>query len=320
MSAKEQLTYLSYAGGWTTVRRMPEKTAYRTFGRIADRMWRSGKGGVPQLEKNLQRVFPDATHSELRDLSRAGMNSYMRYWCDAFRIIDWDRDRIVDTFECVHAERIGDPVKAGTGVVVALCHMGNWDHAGAWGALTQGPLASVAEKLKPEKLFKRFVAYRESLGMTIFGLGDEAVMDGLTDFVRDRSGIVALLADRDLTPRGVDVTFFGEPTRMPAGPASLALRTGAPLHSATLWYDRSKAYTEIGPRIEVPEWAPSGDDARDHPRHDEAVALMTAEFARSIEAGIRAHPEDWHMLQKLWLADLDAAKLAESDARGGRRS
>lgn len=111
-------------------------------------------------------------------------------------------------------------------------------------------------------------------------------------------GLVCLVADRDLTATGVEVDFFGERARMPSGPALLAQRTGAPLLSATLWYDGPVMRGRVHPPVDVPE---SGTRA-------ERTASMTQALADVFAAGIAEHPQDWHMLQRLWLADLEHAE------------
>lgn len=297
----ESATYLAYATGWRAIRLMPERAAYGLFDRIADRLWRAHGGGVRQLEANLVRVLGPVPESELRQVSRAGMRSYMRYWCDAFRLPGWDRARI-DTFEIERLDRITDNIDAGRGVILALPHMGNWDHAGAYFSTNFTPIHSVAEKLEPAQLYDAFLAYRESLGMRIHGLGDPGVYEQLAEACRDGRA-VALLADRDLSARGVEVEFFGEKTRFPAGPAALAVDTGAALLPATLFWKGHNAAV-ILPEVVPPE---AGERA-------DRIRAATQAVASALEAGIRAHPQDWHMLQRLWLADLDPTRLAARDA------
>lgn len=318
MTAKESATYMAYAAGWGTVRRMPEKTAYRSFNALADRLWSRRAGGVDQLERNLARVVPDASYAQLRKLSRQSTRSYFRYWCDAFRMPDWSTEYLVNSFRCVGEYRLERAIAQNKGVVMALCHMGNWDHAGAWAAATHAQVSAVAERLEPERLFERFVTYRESLGMRIYPLGQPNVTDTLAAELRSDNRIVGLISDRDLTARGIEVDFFGEVTRLPAGPANLALRTGAALLPVTLWYDGPLAYGQIHPEVVPPVGAPRGDDARKQPGYADAVTRMTQQLANSFADGIADHPTDWHMMQKLWLSDLDPARLAASDAAAGR--
>jgi lauroyl/myristoyl acyltransferase len=320
VKAKDEVSYLAFAAGWGAVRKMPERSAYRSFDVIADRVWGRRRGGVIQLEKNLARVEPDASYPQLRQMSRESMRKYFRYWCDAFRLPDWDSERIVDTFECTGEYRLEEGLAQNKGVIIALAHMGNWDHAGAWATLTHAPLTAVAEKLEPERLFKKFLSYRESLGMQIYPTGTPNVIDTLARELQEDKRIVALVSDRDLTARGIEVTFFDVATRMPAGPANLALRTGAPLFPATLWYEGPTAFAHIHPQVVVPTNAPSGDNAKNERGHDAAVASMTQQIADSFANGIADRPTDWHMMQKLWLPDLDQSRLAASDAAGRRES
>jgi len=318
MSIQQEAAYLAYSFGWSAVRRMPEKTAYRNFARIGDRVWKRRGAGVVQLEKNIHRVVPDASPEQLQEMSREALQGYFRYWCDAFRMPDWTPKRINESFVCVDGDNLGDALALGGGAVIALPHMGNWDHTGAWGTLNYAPVSSIAEVLKPEKLFEKFLEYRESVGMTIYPLGQPGVVDALAENLRRDNIIVALVSDRDLTAHGIDVDFFGEPTRMPAGSAALALRTGAPLMTATLWYDGPKTCAQISDHIPFPDGAPVGDDAKNQPGYVEAITTMTQAIADNFAKGIAEHPTDWHMMQKLWLADLDQDKLAASDAAGGR--
>jgi len=148
-------------------------------------------------------------------------------------------------------------------------------------------LTTVAERLKPEKLFDQFLEYRESLGMEVLPLGDSDVMRNLVGRLRG-GGLVALLGDRDITRNGVEVDFFGACASFPAGPATLAILTGAPLFPVTMHYEGPRTIAVVQDRIEVPE----------HLLKSEWVAHMTQQIARAYEGGISQHPEDWHMLQK----------------------
>lgn len=290
----ERMSELSYAGGWRLVRALPEPVATAAFARGADLAFRRGGPAVDRLQSNLARVAPDAGP----ELVQAALRSYARYWCEVFRLPGLSRARILaDTRTC------NEPVfraafAAGAGVVVALPHAGNWDQAGAWCIATGVPFTTVAERLRPASLFDRFVAFRESLGMEVLPLtgGPRPPADILTERLQ-AGGLLCLLADRDLSARGVDVTFFGAAARMPAGPATLALRTGAALVPVTL------SFAGRGWRI-----------AFHDPIAPTDVATMTQAMADAFASGIAAHPQDWHMLQRLWLDD-----LAVSDPRRARR-
>lgn len=291
------LVYAAFAAGWSAVRKLPERFALKGFEKASDFVWwRRGKS-VQRLERNLARVRPDATPDELRQLSKLGMRSYLRYWCETFRLPDLSTDEIVEHV-VVHGETgFRQALASGKGVIAALPHLGNWDLAGGWACATGAPFTTVAERLKPERLFDRFVAYRELLGMEILPHdGGGEVLSVLGDRLREGKFVV-LVADRDLSERGIEVTFFGEQTRMPAGPAALAVRTGAVLLPATLWYD--------GPQLHI-----RFHDPIERPGGRQPIVAMTQALADVFAETIAAHPEDWHMLQRLWLADLDRTRVA----------
>ncbi|MCS0636246.1 phosphatidylinositol mannoside acyltransferase [Streptomyces sp. LP05-1] len=294
--ARDRLTDGLYGLGWGAVKKLPEPVAAGLGRRIADTAWRRRGKGVLRLESNLARVVPDATPARLAELSRAGMRSYMRYWMESFRLPVWSEERVRAGFDPQDVYRLTEGLVAGKGVVLALPHLANWDLAGVWVTRALGvPFTTVAERLKPETLYDRFVAYRESLGMEVLPHTGGSAFGTLARRLR-AGGLVCLVADRDLSSSGVGVKFFGETARMPAGPAMLAQQTGALLLPVTLWYDDSPVMRgRVHPAVEVPE---TGTRA-------EKTAAMTQELADAFATGIADHPQDWHMLQRLWLADLD---------------
>jgi phosphatidylinositol dimannoside acyltransferase len=295
MAWRESASVLAYRGGWRAVRYLPEPAAYALFDRMADAAWLRKSRGAQRLRTNLARVVPE---SSLDEVTRAGMRSYLRYWCEVFRLPDWDTDRIVSRIRIENEHNMRAPLDAGVGLVGAVPHMGNWDHCGAWVTLSGAKVTSVAERLKPEAIYQDFLAFRQGLGMEILphSGGGIDVFSTLVDRVQ-ANHFVPLLADRDLTDRGVPVTFFGEQASMPAGPAALALRTGAPLVPVTLWYEGEQpnhiAVLHFGDPVTVP--SRGGSDA---------IRDMTQQVADAFEEKIREHPADWHMLQRLFRADL----------------
>ncbi|MCB5182621.1 phosphatidylinositol mannoside acyltransferase [Streptomyces antimicrobicus] len=293
---KDRLTDGLYGLGWAGVKKLPEPAAAALGRRIADYAWKRRGASVLRLESNLARVVPDAGPERLRELSRAGMRSYMRYWMESFRLPTVDPKRFADEVMIEDAHHLTDGIAAGRGVIVALPHLANWDLAGAWVTSHLGvPFTTVAERLKPESLFDRFVAYRESLGMEVLPHTGGAAFGVLARRLR-AGGLICLVADRDLSSSGVEVDFFGSAARMPAGPALLAQQTGALLLPATLWYgDAPVMHGRIHPPVRVPE---SGT-------RQEKTAAMTQAVADVFAAGIAEHPQDWHMLQRLWSADLE---------------
>ncbi|MEV0154475.1 phosphatidylinositol mannoside acyltransferase [Micromonospora sp. NPDC050686] len=289
------LTELGYVAGWRLVRALPRPVTAAAFRAGADRAHRKGGRGTARLRANLRRVVgPDLPEVELDDLLRAGLRSYARYWLEAFRLPSLSREQILAGFRLDGAEKLAADVAAGRGAVVALPHAGNWDAAGAWVAATGWPITTVAERLKPEGVFRRFVAFREGLGMEILPThgGPRPAFDVLVDRLR-AGAVVPLLSDRDLSARGVEVDFFGGRTRMPAGCALLALRTGAPLYVASMWYEPDAARGSLDGPLPLPDESTGPLDER--------VRVLTQRIADGLAAGIARHPQDWHMLQRMWL-------------------
>lgn len=298
-----RLTDSAYAAGWALVKALPEVLGAAVFRAIADLVWWRRGNAVRQLEANLARIAPTA---DLRKLSRAAMRSYLRYWLEVFRLPVLSPARILADMHMIDEDRLINAVAAGKGVICVLPHSGNWDHAGAWAMHRGLRLTTVAERLQPTSLFDRFVAFRQSMGMEVLPLsgGGEVF---LTLARRLRAGnLLCLLADRDLTAGGVEVDFFGEPARMPAGPAALAVTTGAVLLPTTLWYDEQGGWgCRIFPAVEPP---PGGN------RRDK-VQAMTQAVADAFADTLARYPADWHMLQPLWVADLDPARHGEPAGR-----
>jgi KDO2-lipid IV(A) lauroyltransferase len=292
----ERLTDWGYAAGWRLVREMPEPWARGIAG--AGARYAARGGGPEQLRKNLARVI-GSTPAEVPDsLIRAALASYARYWREAFRLPSMDLSALADRLDRVFvgAEHFAAAHAAGRGAVMALPHSGNWDMAGVWLAQNYGTFATVAERLKPESLYDRFIDFREGLGFEVLPLtgGDRPPSEVLAERLRQNT-FVCLMADRDLTRSGVPVEFFGKPTRMPAGPAKLAIETGAPLHPAHVYYDGADCVVQI-------------DDAIDTSSGDVGVIIQA--LADRFAINIAKHPQDWHMLQPLWLADLSQKRRA----------
>jgi lauroyl/myristoyl acyltransferase len=307
-AAKDRVTDALYGLGWSAVKTLPEPAA-RSLGRaVADVAWRRRGKGIQRLESNLARVVPDAGPERLAELSKAGMRSYLRYWMESFRLPTWSKERVVNGFAPKGVNHLEEAFAANRGVVIALPHLANWDLAGAWVAQALGRnFTTVAERLKPETLYDRFVAYREGLGMEVLPHAGGSAFGILARRLR-AGGMVCLVADRDLSASGVEVDFFGERATMPAGPALLAQHTGAALLPVTLWYDDSEVMRgTVHPPVEVPE---TGTRA-------EKTSSMTQALADVFAGGIAEHPEDWHMLQRLWLGDLEPRAGRPGAGRGG---
>jgi lauroyl/myristoyl acyltransferase len=305
--AKARGTVWGYRAAWTAVRRMPEWAAYGAFDAVADVMVRRGGKGLARMRANYAKVRPELDDKALDALVREGVRSYTRYFCEAFRLPDRtpaDLDRMC---RAVNDEPVRASLAAGRSAVIFIAHMGNWDIAGAWSTSHLAPVTTVAERLKPEEVFREFFEFRASLGMTILPLtGGPNPFNGLRAAV-ERGDFIALVSDRDLTSNGVEVDFFRERARMAKGPALLALLTGAPLYAASIHFGpagpgRGAAGKETVVTFsdEIP--APTdGDNAA-------KVQAMTQACAAYLEGAIREHTADWHMMQRVFVDDLDPAR------------
>ena len=282
-----KVSALAYFAGWRIVRVLPHTWAYGLFERLSTYLVGKDGKGVQRLRSNLRRIKPHLNEAELEVLLGQAMSSYLRYWCDTFRIQDWSTSQIQSSVTLTRGELLLDPMREGRGVVIALPHSGNWDHAGAYFCSLGIPLVTVAERLKPEALFQRFLRYRQAMGFEVLSI-DSRSFATLIKRAREKR-LIALVADRDLSASGVDVNFFGFPARMPAGPALLAIKTGIPLVVAHV------SYTQNGIHIEF-----TSVDVSEDGSESERVAQMTQRMASLFEKGIAAHPQDWHMLQRIW--------------------
>jgi KDO2-lipid IV(A) lauroyltransferase len=294
---KHRLVLAAYRIGWAVLRWAPERIGRAVFALIADAAWWQHGRGVRQLESNLRRVVGDLGERNLRQLSHAGMRSYFRYWYELFRLPVMGSHDLSQRSTVLRWDVLEEVRASGRGAILALPHMGNWDQAGAWLVGHGVPFTTVAERIEPAELFDRFVGFRESLGMEVLPLtGSGSPYTLLRERLRS-GGVICLLADRDLTENGVPVTFFGEQARMPAGPAALALATGAALLPVTLTFpSRWRWELRIHDEVAVPSEG----------RRADRIAAMTQQLADVFAEGIAAAPQDWHMLQRLWVADFAA--------------
>jgi lauroyl/myristoyl acyltransferase len=288
-----RLTDAGYAAGWRAVRMLPEPAARGAFDRAG--RWAAARDGrgVRQLRANLRVATGGRLgEDELSELTTRAVRSYARYWQEAFRLPTIGSDRIVAGTELRGIEHLSKALADGRGAIVALPHSGNWDAAGVWLVnWLDGPFMTVAERLEPESLYRRFLAYREALGMRIVPLtgGPRPSSEVLRDWVAD-GGASCLLVDRNLGSGGVPVSFFGREATMPGGAALLAAQTGAALFPAV------GRFTATGWQVDIAPEVPVDGPGRLAVRVREAMQSVADTFA----AGIAQKPEDWHMLGRIW--------------------
>ena len=281
--------YLLYLFAWKLIALLPEKSAYKLANYVSDRIYKKNGKGIKQLRSNYARVMPEYSPEKLEELTKLGMRSYLRYWFDTFRLSKWSKNRIIQTTQVIRENLLRDPVQSKRGCIVALPHAGNWDHAAAYFCSTGIPLTAVVEKLKPEAIFKKFLAYRESIGIEAIS-HKEKTIPILTE--RLQAGkLIALVADRDMSRNGIEVNFFGKTSKMPSGPAILAIKTGAPLITA---YVR---YTQGGIEIIFDETLKPTNSGSE----EEQIKIITQSMADNFAKRIKENPVDWHMLQRIWV-------------------
>ncbi len=298
------LTDAGFAAGWRAVRMLPESAARGIFDRGG--RWAAGREGkgTRQLRANLRVVTEGRlSEQELSELTARGLQSYARYWQEAFRLPALSSERIVGDTEVIGLERLERARDKGRGLVMVLPHSGNWDTAGVWFVdFLNGPFMTVAERLKPESLYRRFLAYRESLGFRVVPLtgGPRPSTDVLREWLGD-GGVTCLLVDRNLGSGGVPVSFFGRKATMPGGAALLAAQTGAALVPTVC------QFTDRGWRLVFSPEVPVDGSGRLKDRVGTAMQAVADAFTPSIAA----RPEDWHMLGRIW-ADVPPDPVQDS--------
>ena len=281
--------YLLYLFAWKVIGILPEKTAYKLANFVSDRIFRRNGKGVKRLRSNYKWVMPNISERELEELTKDGMRSYLRYWFDTFRLNKWSKSRIIETTFVVRENLLRDPIETKEGCIIALPHAGNWDHAAAYFCSTGIPLTAVVEKLKPEAIFKKFLAYRQSIGIEAISHREKTIPILIERL--NQGKLIALVADRDMSRNGIEVNFLGGIAKMPAGPAILAIKTGSPLVTAYIRYLNKGIEITFDETIKLPV---TGSE-------EEQIKIVTQSMADNFAKRIKDSPVDWHMLQRIWV-------------------
>ncbi len=262
----------------------------RVLGRLAGHV---AKDRRAQVERNLRRVDPTLEGARLRELVDQTYESYARYYEESFRLPGTSERDLDDGFRPDGWERLDEALAQGRGAIMALPHLGGWEWSGFWVTQLRGAkVTAVVEQLEPRELFDWFVALRRSFGFDIVALGPDA--GSITARALKANHVLALLCDRDLSGTGPEVEFFGERTTLPGGPATLALRTGAPILPTAVYFD--------GPDLRRSVVLPPLDTTRQGKLRDD-VQRVTQDLAHALEDLIRRAPEQWHLLQPNWPSD-----------------
>jgi KDO2-lipid IV(A) lauroyltransferase len=281
--------------GARLARLLPEPVAVRVADGLARASSRLTPGRRRMAARNLRRADPTLEGRRLDRATTRLFESYGRYWVESFRLPGLSTEEIDAGFRAVGFEHIEAARAAGTGAIMVLPHLGSWEWAAFWLTRVKGlPITAVVERLDPPELFDWFADLRRSFGMEVVPLGPDA--GKATIRALKANHLLALLCDRDLAGDGVEVEFFGERTTLPAGPALLALRTGAPIHPTAIYHRDGVREGVVRPALDT---ARRGDLRSD-------IARITQDVAHALEDLIRAAPDQWHLLQPNWPSDRGA--------------
>ena len=307
MTPNSQAASRRWLVAWKLVRGLPEPLAF-ALGRVGGRLYhRLDRGRREALAANLAQVLgPRTSRRQLERAVRRGFTSYGRYWVEAFRLEDLTAAEIRRRLRIEGRQHIDAALAAGRGAIFASPHLGNWDAGGAWLAASGYPATAVVERLRPTELYERFAAYRRALGLELLPV--EQGPDTLRGVLRAlRAGRLAcLVCDRDLTGGGLAVTLFGARAQMPGGPASIALKTGAPLLPCTVYHDRrpGRWRAVVHPPLR-PEL--TGDSRKD-------TLALTQRLATEFEGLIAAAPTQWHVLSRYFRGPVEGSGAPQGGA------
>ncbi|PFG43314.1 KDO2-lipid IV(A) lauroyltransferase [Isoptericola jiangsuensis] len=308
-----------YAFAWRHAGRVPEPVLRAGCRVAADVTWLRRGAGIRRLEANYARVRPELTPREVRRLSREGMRRYLRYFREAFTLQRLTPDQVDARVRVEGEEHARAALADGRSAVLALGHTGNWDLAGAWASPHLARVLTVAERLEPPALYEEFVAFRRSIGIDVLGLGDDGVFRALVRGARDGGRLLPLLADRDLTASGLEVDLCGRRARVAAGPAALAVAGDVALVPTVIFHERlrgerrRRAGSAWGIVLKFHPAVPRPADAD----HRTQVAVMTQGWVDVFAGFVAEHTADWHMLQKVFVEDLDPDRYAATRAKAG---
>jgi lauroyl/myristoyl acyltransferase len=291
---RQRATYWQYRTVWELAARTPDRLAARLPARLGQ-AWHAAASRAQrdQVRRNLGRVVPEASPSELAELVRDAYVGYARYWLDSFRLHTMDGADVVAASTAEGLHHVDAMRDSGLGGIFATGHLGSWDVGAFFTSQRSWGMVVVAEVVEPRRLFDRFVQLRRTAGIDVIPLvrgGD--MLDRLEGRIRQDGALATLLADRDLTRRGPIVEFFGEPCRLPAGTAALARRTGRPVSAGAFLTRGEGFHGVVRPPIDIT---------------DQPVWDGTQAVARELEVLVRRFPDQWHVFVRNWLADREPA-------------
>ncbi len=287
---KQLFVYWGYNLAWTLIKFLPEKFGRRLFSVLSRKIYKANKKSVQQLRANLKKVT-NLPAAELEILLAQAVESYFKYWYEAFVLNTWSKKKISEYFTMTNQEKFSQILSQNPRVILALPHMGNWDAAAYWFTTNFRPLTSVAEQLRPIKLYEKFVKFRTRLGVEVLALDKNSdLFHKLLERVNNKR-VLALLADRDISKTGIKVNFFNSIASMPAGPAALAYAGDAVVVTIKIYNSPTgKILSEVRDVLEINKSL----------TREIAIEDLTQRMAKSFEVMISENPVDWHLMQRLW--------------------
>ena len=286
------LVGFGYSLAWALVKKLPDNLTKKLFQKFAEIAYEKDVKGVQQLRSNLSFMLDLKTDSlELENLVKEGMKTYFRYWQELFRLPVWTKNYVNQNIRIIGLQYLQDTFQAKKPFITAMPHMGNWDAAGFWYTHNFGELTTVAERLKPESLFKKFVKFRNAFGAEV--IPTEGETDIFMQLIRraKEGRMIALVADRDITKNGIEISYAKSKTTFPVGPAAIATILNGSIVPMSSFYDEKNILTlEFFPPL-----TPDQNLSK-----EENIKSLTQKLADIFEREIKNHPKDWHMLQKVW--------------------
>ncbi len=292
----QRATYWAYRCGALAANALPEPVSAATARGIG----RALSYAMPARRRMSARHLQRASGGELRGIAlersvNQAFDSYARYWVEMFRLPHAQREEIISNFKIDGYEHVEAALARGNGAIFALPHLGGWEFAGAWmSAAKRQRLLVVVEALEPIELFDWFVEIRNAMGMEVVAAGADTAQRCLQALRENR--IVCLLSDRDLSGGGIDVSFFGESTKLPAGPAMLALRADSVVLPVAVYFGKGRKHSAIvRPAL----------DMQRHGKLRQDIERITQALADEFELLIGAAPQQWHLMQPNWPSDYE---------------
>ncbi len=305
------------------VDRLPEPVGRGLFNVAGSLAGLSNIKGVRQLRRNQARLRPGMSWLTSRRLSAKAMRSYMRYYYETFRMSSLSQEQILARVSSTGTEAMREELADGESVIGALTHAGNWDLAGAWSNLDLARVHTIAEVLDPPELFEGFLSFREGLGMRIYPLiKGGGALHSLERDMAESAIFTPILSDRDLSASGLEVELAGVAMLVAPGPALLAQWTGRTLYPTFVHYERlhgerrKAAGTSWGLVVAIGRGIVARTTSNSPATEREAdLVRMSQEWLSELEPLLVEHLEDWHMLQKVFVEDLDPERLARARAK-----